>query len=705
MSAVLDPVRSAPPAVPSKRGKPRTFRPEIQLLRAIAVLTVVIYHLNPSWLPGGFVGVDVFFVISGFLITGHMIREVERTERLSLLKFWVNRAKRILPAATLTIVLTAIASVFLLPVTQLTAAAVQGMASALYVQNWALAFKSVDYLTQDSADSPFQHFWSLSIEEQFYLFWPLLALGAGRIAFRWGSRGAAHRRFRVLLAMVFGLVVAASFVYSATITLAGEPEAYFVTQSRVWELGAGGLLALVMVDTERFRTVRSVLALGGLVAIGVACIFYTGAQPPFPGVAALLPVLGTMAVIAAGRTSGPLSLHRVVDLQPVQLVGNLSYSLYLWHFPLITFFVAAKGRHPGLFAGSALFVLALLFAAGSYFFVENPVRRWRHWTDFQWKTILTAGVSMVTAAAVAVLPQLAFAVDQHQQKVAVETLLHKHADELGHNSLGRHDFTRFVGQEGVTVPSITDALNDEPEYDCDQTPAPADSLTTPQCVIANPDGKKTLAVVGDSHASQWTPALKKAVEGTDWRVVVYLHNSCPFSLGERSLEADGTIKCKQANKETLERLKDLRPQKIVVAGYAKVGFERMDGEKRPGVTGYSKMFKQLKKTGATVYALQDNPVPPGNVPDCLARHTDDLEACDIPRADSSENTGANRVMRTAAQNADVKFVGTTSMFCTEEPHGVCPAIVGSTLVYRDHNHVTGTYMWTLAPSIAKKLEL
>ena len=171
---------------------------------------------------------------------------------------------------SLTIVLTAIASVFLLPVTQLTAAAVQGMASALYVQNWALAFKSVDYLTQDSADSPFQHFWSLSIEEQFYLFWPLLALGAGWIAFRWGSRGAAHRRFRVLLAMVFGLVVAASFVYSATITLAGEPEAYFVTQSRVWELGAGGLLALVMVDTERFRTVRSVLALGGLVAIGVA---------------------------------------------------------------------------------------------------------------------------------------------------------------------------------------------------------------------------------------------------------------------------------------------------------------------------------------------------------------------------------------------------------------------------------------------------
>src|SRR5580692_3734445 len=241
-------------AVTDGKPKQREFRPDIQGLRALAVGMVVFYHLYPSLMTGGFAGVDVFFVISGFLITGHLMREYGKTGRVGLLEFWGRRAKRLVPAAALVLTVTWVASRLVLPATRLADTAVQIRASALYYQNWQLAWNAVDYLKSDSAASPVQHFWSLSVEEQFYLGWPLLFVFAALVALTvrrrsWHSREAVEearraRGHRVLIVLA-SAVVAGSLCYSVYYTRVNPSGAYFVTTTRIWELGLGGLIALL----------------------------------------------------------------------------------------------------------------------------------------------------------------------------------------------------------------------------------------------------------------------------------------------------------------------------------------------------------------------------------------------------------------------------------------------------------------------------
>lgn len=506
----------------------RRFRPEIQLLRALAVAAVVVYHLNPDWLPGGFVGVDVFFVISGYLITAHLLREIEVRGRLPLLEFWTNRARRILPAATVAILATALAAPVFLPATRWTDTALQGISSAFYVQNLVLAGDSVDYLQQDAADSPFQHFWSLSVEEQFYVFWPLLALLAflisrprtgaadgrsrgatGRWARLAGRRGVGRarvaprgrraavgpgvpvpppvdpHRFRLVALAVFGVVVLASLTVSIVQVQAGDPAAYFLTYTRVWELGIGGLLACVLGDPQRYPRLRNGIALAGLAAIVAAAVLYTGATP-FPGLAALLPTLGCAAVIVAGRTQGPGSLTRIVDSAPVQSLGAWSYSLYLWHFPVIVFFVARAGEHPGILEGIGLAAISLALAVASYRLVEEPVRR--SWTlqRHRWLTAEAAVAAMALAAVVAVVPQAVLTVQSREDSGGVDALVSELPETAGAGSLRDEDYAEYAeGFAGIIAPTPVDAGDDGPSFaECADVPSGVTATSTAEDTAA-----------------------------------------------------------------------------------------------------------------------------------------------------------------------------------------------------------------------------
>ncbi|WAL40114.1 acyltransferase family protein [Brevibacterium sp. BRM-1] len=688
----------------------RKFRAEIQLLRAVAVATVVVYHVNPAWLPGGFVGVDVFFVISGYLITGHMLGEAARTGRISLLGFWANRARRILPAATIAIIVTAAASCFFLPASQLTPTAWQGVASALYFQNFALAAKSVDYLTQGAADTPFQHFWSLSVEEQFYVVWPLLVLAACWAVVALQRRHPTDelhrmRRTRAIVLVVFSAVVVASLVYSQVSVAHGDPAAYFVTPSRVWELGMGGVLACVLGDPCRLPALRNLLALAGLAAIGAACALY-GATTPFPGATALAPVLGCAAVIAAGRTRGLGSLTPLVDLRPVQLLGNWSYSLYLWHFPVVTFYVAVRGEHPGLATGLALIVVSLGLAATSYYFVEQPLRLNGFLRQRRWLTIEAAVTAMAVAAGVAVVPQAVFAHAVSEERERTADLRAGRASGMGAAALSDTRFSLYApNSDGRIVPIPAEAVHDEPHYDCKGVPAAAQGATTTPCTVANPGGTKTLAVVGDSHASMWVPALKRAYEGTDWKIVVYLHNSCPFSLQPRALEERGTSTCTAPNRTVLSDLIASKPDRVLMTNLAVDDFTRHANERVAGVWGYEQVMRPLRRAGIDVVALQDAPQPPGgdSVADCVSAHSDDPNACSFKRSDSLEDTGANQAMAAAAKNVGgILTVKPTGLFCTLDE---CPAVIGSVLVYRDANHVSATYAKTLGGDLRRLLKV
>src|SRR3954451_2902571 len=322
-------------------------RPEIQGLRAVAVAAVVVCHFWPSALPGGFVGVDVFFVISGFLITSHLLREVARTGRVSLAAFWARRARRILPAALLVLALCALATLAFVPEVHRQQFFAEIRASTFYVQNWKLAHSAVDYFAAGDGPSPVQHFWSLSAEEQFYLVWPVLILAAAAL-----GRRAIFATLAVL--------TAASLAYSVYKTAADPAAAYFVTPTRAWEFGAGGLLAFAPAGRA-----RPLACLAGLAAIAVASATFSAATA-FPGVAAALPVRGGCAVIWARAPLGPLAAR------PVQFAGDVSYGVYLWHWPLLVLAPYALEVPRG-----GLLVLTLALAAATKRWVEDPVRRGR----------------------------------------------------------------------------------------------------------------------------------------------------------------------------------------------------------------------------------------------------------------------------------------------------------------------------------------
>ncbi|MCR6689490.1 acyltransferase [Cellulomonas sp.] len=320
----------AEPAAPA-----RGFRRDVQGLRAVAVALVLAFHAGLP-VPGGFVGVDVFFVVSGFLITGLIADEVARTGRLRLGRFYARRARRLLPAAALALTAVVVATLVWLPVTRWREIAGDVVATALYVVNWRLADRSVDYLAEGAAASPVQHFWSLAVEEQFYVIWPLLVVALVALA-----RMRGRRVTRRALVVGVAVVAWASVLWSVTLTDLDPARAYFVTTTRVWELAAGALLALLA-----HRVVRAPAGLlraggwAGLALLLLAAVLLDGGTP-FPGTAALLPVGGTVLVLAAGLAGPGLRPLTAGVLQPV---GAASYSLYLWHWPAVVVATSLAGR-------------------------------------------------------------------------------------------------------------------------------------------------------------------------------------------------------------------------------------------------------------------------------------------------------------------------------------------------------------------------
>lgn len=344
-------------------------RPEIQALRAVAIGCVVLYHFWPAALPAGFVGVDVFFVVSGFLITGLLLRDVERFDRVRLREFYVRRIRRILPAALVVLSACAVATLLFVPRTEWRPFLQQILSSALYVQNWHEVRDSQIPKRADLESTPVQHFWSLSVEEQFYLLWPLLIIGALWLAVRLG------RRRLLVVAGVLAVATVASFVHSVVLTGQDHNIAYFSTLSRAWEFGVGGLLALApALAGERLRRTRALATWVGLAAIAVAALTFTDNEL-FPGTIALLPVLGTAVVIWAGMPRAALSLAPVAALRPVQWFGGISYSLYLWHWPIIMFTPFITGQPSQAPVMVLLLLLSIAVADASRRWIEDPFRR------------------------------------------------------------------------------------------------------------------------------------------------------------------------------------------------------------------------------------------------------------------------------------------------------------------------------------------
>ncbi|MFM6939820.1 MAG: acyltransferase family protein [Rhodoluna sp.] len=340
----------------------RPIRLDIQALRALAVLMVVIFHLWPNRLTGGFAGVDVFFVISGFLISGSLFNELADTGRIKLSNFWARRIRRLLPAALLVILLTALISLLVVPAFTRQGFFAEAVASTFYFENWQLVANSTNYFAGQA--SPFQHYWSLAVEEQFYLLWPLILTGLALVA---------KRKSNAVLKQLIYASIAISFSYSLYVSFAQPNLAYFTTFARVWEFGLGALVALLGHRIRLTTSGRVMLSLIGFATIAGSAKFLVESLP-FPGWAALLPALGAAAVILAGLGELPKWLNRLYGLKPIAFTGEISYSLYLWHWPLIILLPWATGYQPRAYERITLLIIAYVLATLSKKYVEDRFR-------------------------------------------------------------------------------------------------------------------------------------------------------------------------------------------------------------------------------------------------------------------------------------------------------------------------------------------
>jgi peptidoglycan/LPS O-acetylase OafA/YrhL len=693
------------PTEPDGKAKQREFRPDIQGLRALAVGMVVFYHLYPSLMTGGFAGVDVFFVISGFLITGHMLREYRKTGRIRLLEFWGRRAKRLIPAAAVVLTVTWLASRLLLPATRLADTAAQIRASALDFENWQLAWNSVDYLKSDSAASPVQHFWSLSVEEQFYLGWPLLFLLAALVALtvrrvprhaKWPAHGPAidqarRARGHHMLILLAAAVVVGSLCYSVYDTRVNPSGAYFVTTTRIWELGLGGLIALL---PARFGERLSRLGLLGWAGLGlaIASAFVLSGTHAFPGVLALLPAGGTALLILGGSAAARFGPSRLTSVRPLVFIGGISYSLYLWHWPIIVLWTAWRGHPVGPFSGPPIVVACVLLSWLSKVWVEDKVRTASLLSGHGWRSVSTALAAVVPVVLVSLY-------------IAAEP---KPWDgRLGPNYPGAaalvSKVTKVKPEPFVPQPAAISL----PVYWQQGCLVPQSSPTPKECAYGDTSHPVlTVALVGDSMAGEWFTPLEKIAADRHWELVTDLHAICPLSSALMITPITGGpyTSCHSWGAAVVHDLVTrIQPDVVITSDWPGLATVRHPGggaaaqqEIGAGMDAY---WDELDAHHIAVVAIKESPNMGLNVPECLSKNQSSAAKCTVPAAKALKPY-LPTVYAAKAASGRVPLIDMNPLIC--EPAS-CPPVIGNVLVYQDSHHLTSTYALTTAPYLEARL--
>ncbi|MGY2873003.1 peptidoglycan/LPS O-acetylase OafA/YrhL [Marmoricola sp. URHA0025 HA25] len=681
----------------STSPRPRAVRTDIQGLRAIAVSLVLAYHLAPASLSGGFTGVDVFFVISGFLITLHLLKRLPERPR-DLAAFWSRRVRRLLPASLLVLAVTLVSSRLVAPETQWANTARQGRAAALYVVNWLLARDAVDYLAAGNAPSPVQHFWSLSVEEQFYFVWPVLILLLAALA-----RALGRRPLPVVLAGLL-VVVGVSLAWSVHQTATDPAAAYFVTPTRMWELGSGGVLAaLTLLRPGRLPpAVATPLAWAGLVAIGWTAVVYTG-HTPFPGWQAAVPVLGTVAVIAArpptsSGWSGRLSPGPVLALPPVQWLGDVSYSVYLWHWPLIVLYPQATGHALTWTDRGAILAATLTLAGLTKAFVEDRFRT-AGWGVPLPKPFVLAAAGMAAVVGLAALQVAEVHQRSDQAALALARGLAGNDSCFGARALERDDCPQVPYADVVPAPinataDKSDAYDEQPDgHDCW---AYLPRFPTRECVFGDRDATRTVVLTGNSHAGEWLPALQKIAEDQHLRIVTLLASQCAVSDVRQRLDtAAHSTACLGWVRRVTDRVTSLHPDLVVMSNRISVDpDQRTAGPTLQAhyAAGYRTVLAAWRDAGVRTLVLRDTPAPSFRVPDCVAEKKDSYRSCDGTRAEWLPPAPEQGVV--AALNSPlVTFADLSDHICGPS---VCSVVTGGVLTYFDGSHLTATYVTTLA---------
>ncbi|GAA1672261.1 SGNH hydrolase domain-containing protein [Glycomyces endophyticus] len=691
-----------------RRGgaRPGHWRPDIEGLRALAVGAVIAAHIGFFHSEGGFVGVDVFFVISGFLITSLLLRELDKTDTISLTGFYARRAVRLLPAASIVLAATLAAAWLWLPRTRLESIAIDAAAAALNVVNLRLAREGTDYLNADAAPSPLQHFWSLAVEEQFYLLWPLMLLAIAMAARPlWGghfaSAGHLARRRTAAVAVVLVCIGAASFFLSATRSGPDPIWSYFGIHTRAWELAAGAVVAIAAGRLKRLPSwAAAPLSWAGLVLV-VASVFLIDERTTFPGTAAVLPVAGTALVIAAGCAPHRFGATMLLGLAPAQYVGKISYGLYLWHWPLVMIGPAMLGiAEPRLRDYLVLMAAAFLLAVATFHLVENPIRMRRALVQVPSRALAMGGGLIAAALALSILASL-----QPMPTASNEEATDITAGDATVWELLEESSDVDTVPANLTPP-LAEARLDQPVLYDDGCVVERHDLAVPEhCWYGDPDGGKTVVLFGDSHAAQWFPAVDQIAEASGWRLLVMTKAACSVPDVR---EYDPKIlreytECPEWKDGVYDLLDEIEPDAVVAATFDRKEVLADDPD-QAWIDGWVDSVERLQESAGEVYYLADNPDLGHDVPECLAANPEDASSCVGDLAESVIEPERRQAVLEAVAETGAHVVDPVPWICDVDG-GTCPGIVGNLLVYRDSNHLTATFIAALALQLAAAVPL
>jgi peptidoglycan/LPS O-acetylase OafA/YrhL len=677
---------------PDEAGSGRRFRPDIEGLRAIAIVAVLLCHAGVPFLAGGYVGVDVFFVISGFLITRLLIGELDRRGTISLRGFYARRAKRLLPLSAVLLAAVGVMSMIFLSPLRNTEVAGDIISAGFYVANWHFAAQSVDYFAQGLEPSPVLHLWSLAIEEQFYVVWPGLIL-----AVTWFFRRTG-RSVRPVLWVTLALILAGSLIYGIALTDREPAFAYFSTFARAWELGLGAALALL--GTVKLPRIGAVaLGWAGVAAIVYACFAFTG-ETAFPGTAALVPTLGAAALIlsgsvlaetARGVTGVRIGAGWVLALRPVRYVGRISYSWYLWHWPAIVFAAAIWGPRISVAVGLAAVAASWIPTQLTHMLIEDPVRRAPALARLPNRAIALGLACMVVAVGVGIGLRAA------QPTIRTATI----SEVPGAAALPREPKPQETAVALRPNPLKARADRGRSYYEGCMVGIPGTNSN--KCLYGNPEGKHTLILFGDSHAMQYFPTVDELAEINHWRLIVLTKAECPPEEVEvRSMVEDREYsQCDEWREKAFERIAEGGAEVTVVMSgdteytpYGPKG-EELSGDDAANAmeAGYLRTLSRIRAAGPRTVVIRDNPTSIEDVPSCVSEDIKHLGRCAFPRHREWDREYDVRAAENSPETHLVSFIGD---IC---PGEICRAVIGNALTYRDKDHLTATFARTLEPML------
>ncbi|WP_266181040.1 acyltransferase family protein [Dyella humicola] len=647
------------------------YRGDIEGLRAVAILLVLAAHAGVPWLAGGYVGVDVFFVLSGFLITGLLLQEVAGTGRVGFADFYLRRLRRLMPALIVMIVATSlVAAVVLAPGEQLAQARAAAMAT-LWLSNVHFALAQLDYFAAGADSNLFLHTWSLGVEEQFYLLWPALLLltlgrnqGIGRIA-----------RLKVVMVGVALLSFAACLVLTP-----GFPQlAFYMMPMRAWEFAAGALVWLYFRPKARDGVAPSAFGpaatvrywagwLGLVLVVGVGFVF--NATMPYPGWRALFPTIGAAAIVAAGFGGAPQGVSRLLAWQPLQALGRVSYAWYLWHRPVLLLGQAITGSLSP-WARATEILISLGLAVLSYRYVESPIRHQTYWLNQRRVTLFGSVIVMVL---INLLAMQWFTTASARME----------SPELQRYAKAR-----------VDAPAIYNKGCDD-WYRSDQVRL---------CNFGPEHATHTAVLMGDSIAGQWFPALARIFDRPDWRLVVLTKSSCPMVDEPFFYERIGReyTECSTWRSQALKQVATMRPDVVVLGTVSTDGFTQAQWK-----DGTVRVLGAISAASDHIYIMRSTPHLPFDGPNCLADHMgrpawlSSLLVCDAPASDDHEQQVFQSLQQAGAQFANVQTIDLNDLIC---PLGRCSAELKGEVVFRDAQHLTASFARSLGPEMERRMGL